>query len=92
MDEGDHRVKSWISTSFDEDAKSFSVWYEDDENLQIFACLEDKVVILDMFWDDGLLMENNSLVIKSLNWQQSNSIQTHRMLSLIHISEPTRRM
>ena len=79
MDEVDPRVKSWISTSFDEDAKSFSVWYEDDENLQIFACLEDKVMILDMFWDDGLLMENNSLVIKSLNWQQSNSIQTHRM-------------
>ena len=67
MDEVDPRLKSWISTSFDEDAKSFSVWYEDDENLQIFACLEDKVVILDMFWDDGLLMENNSLVIKSLN-------------------------
>ena len=79
MDEVDSRVKSWISTSFDEDAKKISVWYEDDENLQIFVCLEDKVMILDMFWDDGLLMENNSLVIKSLNWQQSNSIQTHRM-------------
>ena len=78
MDATSHEVNSWIEQAFGEEAHDLSIWAEEDELVQVLIRLSDKVVISDLTWEDGVIVEEDSLVIRLSNWQP-NSIQTRRM-------------
>ena len=61
-----------------QDAVDISIWLEEDEIVQILFRLSDKVVVSDLSWEDGVIVEESSLVINLSNWKPG-SIQTRRM-------------
>ena len=78
MDATNREVRSWIEQAFGEDASDISIWLEEDEIVQILFRLSDKVVVSDLSWEDGVIVEESSLVINLSNWKPG-SIQTRRM-------------
>ena len=54
------------------------MWAEEDEIVQALIRLSDKVVVSDLSWHSGKIIEEGSLVVRLSNWKP-NSIQTRRM-------------
>ena len=78
MDATDHEVNSWISETLGEKPKEVSVWAQEDDFIQLFVRLSDKVAILCLSNDADEIIEEDSLIIRESQWQP-NSIQTRRM-------------
>jgi hypothetical protein len=78
MDAVGHEVNSFISEAFGEKPNETSVWAQEDDFVQIFVRLSDKVAILSLSNDEGEIVEEDSLIIREGQWQP-NSIQTRRM-------------
>ena len=78
MDATSPEVDNWILEAFGEEPDAVSIWSEDDDMVQLFFRLSDKVVISDLSWQDGQILEEASLVVRLTNWHPK-SIQTRRM-------------
>mgnify|MGYP001243824208 CR=1 FL=1 len=78
MDAVGHEVSSYISEAFGEKPTDTSLWAQEDDFVQIFVRLSDKVAILSLSNDEGEIIEEDSLIIREGQWQP-NSIQTRRM-------------
>ena len=78
MDATTRGVRAWVLHEFGEDAEDISMWAEEDEIVQVLIRLSDKVVVSDLSWQDGKIIEEGSLVVRLSNWKP-NSIQTRRM-------------
>ena len=78
MDAVGHEVNSWINETFGEKPTEVSIWAQEDDFVQIFVRLSDKVAILSLSNDEEEIVEEDSLIIREGQWQP-NSIQTRRM-------------
>ncbi len=78
MDAVGHEVNSWVIEAFGEKPTETSVWAQEDDFVQVFVRLSDKVAILSLSNDEGEIVEEDSLIIREGQWQP-NSIQTRRM-------------
>lgn len=78
MDDTNREVRVWIEEAFGEGATDLSIWTDEEEMVQVLIRLSDKVVVSDLSWEEGLIVEESSLVINLANWQPG-SIQTRRM-------------
>ena len=78
MDAVGHEVKSWIAETLGEDIVEISVWAQDDDFVQLLIRLSDRVAIMDLSTEGGEIIEEDSLIIRQIQWQP-NSIQTRRM-------------
>ncbi|MEC8670963.1 MAG: hypothetical protein VXY11_07045 [Candidatus Thermoplasmatota archaeon] len=78
MDAVGHEVSSWVTEAFGEKPTETSVWAQEDDFVQVFVRLSDKVAILSLSNDEGEIVEEDSLIIREGQWQP-NSIQTRRM-------------
>jgi len=78
MDETTREVRAWVLHEFGEDAEDISMWAEEDDIVQVLIRLSDKVVVSDLSWHTGKIIEEGSLVVRLSNWKP-NSIQTRRM-------------
>jgi hypothetical protein len=78
MDDTNREVRVWIEGAFGEAPTDLSIWADEDEIVQVLIRLSDKVVVSDLSWEEGLIVEESSLVINLVNWQPG-SIQTRRM-------------
>ena len=78
MDDTNREVRVWIEGAFGEAPTDLSIGAEGDEIVQVLIRLTDKVVVSDLSWEEGLIVEESSLVINLVNWQPG-SIQTRRM-------------
>ena len=78
MDVVGHEVNTWVAEAFGEKPVDISLWAQEDDFVQFFARLSDKVVILSLSKDEGEITEEDSLIIREGQWQPK-SIQTRRM-------------
>ena len=78
MDDTNREVRIWIEQAFGEGPADLSIWTEEEGIVQVLIRLSDKVVVSDLSWEDGVIVEESSLVINLANWQPG-SIQTRRM-------------
>lgn len=78
MDVVGHEVKTWVAEAFGEKPLEISLWAQEDDFVQLFVKLSDRVVILSLSNDEGEIIEDDSLIIREGQWQPK-SIQTRRM-------------
>ena len=78
MDVVGNEVNTWIAEAFGEKPIDISLWAQEDDFVQLFTRLSDKVVILCLSKDEGEITEEDSLIIREVQWQPK-SIQTRRM-------------
>ena len=78
MDAVGHEVKSWIAEALGEEPVEISVWAQDDDFIQLLLRLSDRVAIMDLSTEGGEIVEEDSLIVRQIQWQP-NAIQTRRM-------------
>jgi len=78
MDAVSHEVNSWIIEALGEKPLEISVWAQEDDSVQLFLKLSDRVAIMILSTEDDEIIEQDSLIIRESQWQL-NSIQTRRM-------------
>ena len=71
MDETTRGVRAWVLHEFGEDAEDISMWAEEDDIVQALIRLSDKVVVSDLSWHAGKIIEEGSLVVRLSNWKPS---------------------
>ena len=57
MDETTREVRAWVLHEFGEDAVDLSMWAEEDDIVQALIRLSDKVVVSDLSWHAGKIIE-----------------------------------
>jgi len=70
MDAVGHEVNSWVTEAFGEKSTETSVWAQEDDFVQIFVRLSDKVAILSLSNDEGEIIEEDSLLSEKDNGNQ----------------------
>ena len=78
MEESERIVRIWAEKRFDEVPQNLSIWSEEENFIQILIRFSDSVMIADLDYEDGEIVEENILKIDIETWQPG-SIQTRRM-------------
>jgi len=78
MEESERIVRIWAEDRYDETPQSLSIWSEEEDFIQILIRFSDSVMIADLDYEDGDIVEESTLKIDVDNWQPG-SIQTRRM-------------
>ena len=79
MDETERALRLWCENVFAESPIAVSIWIDEDDIVQSFLQLDNRIVICDLSRsEEGGFIEEDTLVIRLANWQPG-SIQTRRM-------------
>jgi hypothetical protein len=78
MEESERIVRIWAEERFDEIPLKLSIWSEEEDFIQILIRFTDSVMIADLDYEDGEIVEESTLKISIDTWQPG-SIQTRRM-------------
>lgn len=78
MEESERIVRIWAEERFEEIPLKLSIWSEEEDFIQILIRFTDSVMIADLDYEDGKIIEENTLKISIDTWQPG-SIQTRRM-------------
>ena len=54
-------VKTWVGEAFGEKPVEISLWAQEDDFVQLFVKLSDRVVILSLSNDEGEIIEDDSI-------------------------------
>lgn len=67
MDAVSHEVNSWIIEALGEKPLEISVWAQEDDSVQLFLKLSDRVAIMILSTEDDEIIEQDSLIIREVN-------------------------
>ena len=64
MEESERIVRIWAEERFDEVPQNLSIWSEEEDFIQILIRFSDSVMIADLDYEDGEIVEENLSVVE----------------------------